>query len=166
PVFLGLEGAASIRNFNKPPSERDYFCMNHMHCNISAFLNAPWCARAEVISQKREAEFPSLWPAELCSRLLRAGKQIIYSPFMVQKLPAATPPSEDELLRFVREHHELMRDDPYYTPFGSLKAESLYSIAEPAERAAVLNPLFEKAGVPLMRSDKYEIARYKRREKA
>jgi hypothetical protein len=118
--------------------------------------------RPDVLAQKNEAEFPTLWMADLCARLLRMGKQIIYSPFILEKSEPVPETSEDELLRFVRVHHDLIRDDPYYSPFCSLETESPYSIVEPGERAAVLNPLFEKAGVPLVPTDRYELGRYAR----
>lgn len=162
PIFIGADGALSVRDAGVDTKERDYFCMNQMHTNISAFLNAPFRGRAGVLEQKNDKDFPSLWLAELCARLIRAGKQIVYSPFILEKAKPAPKPSEEELLRFIRAHHDLIRDDPYYSPFCSLKSESLYSIVEPAERAAVLNPLFEKAGVPLVPTDRYEMARYKR----
>src|SRR6185295_7417234 len=115
-----------------------------------------------VLNQKNEKDFPTLWMADLCARLMRIGKQIVFSPYILEKSKPFPKTSDDELLRFIRAHHDLIRDDPYYSPFCSLKAESLYHIVEPAERAAVLNPLFEKAGVPLVPADRYELGRYAR----
>src|SRR5207244_1274811 len=137
PAFFGADGSFAVRDAGNEAQERDYFCMNQMHCNIAAFLNAPFRARPEVMAQKNDAEFPTLWVADLCARLIRTGRQIVFSPFILEKSNAALKPSEDELLRFIRAHHDLIRDDPFYSPFCSLKAESLYSIVEPAERAAV-----------------------------
>src|SRR6185295_17972581 len=110
----------------------------------------------------RIEQFPQLWEPDLCLQLLRSGNEIIFSPLVFNWYIERPEPSEDELLRFIRAHHDLIRDDPYYSPFCSLKSESLYSIVEPSERTAVLNPLFEKAGVPLVPTDRYELGRYNR----
>jgi hypothetical protein len=160
PRILGLEF-----NDTKPVDlkEPGYFAQNLVCRNVLGFNRGPWMARTKEVQRIgiRHTIFPALWDADLSVRLVLEGKEIVCSP-MMSSPDFEMSPSEDEILGFIREHHDLIRDDPYYSPFCSLKSESLYSIVEPAERAAVLNPLFEKAGVPLVPTDRYELGRYKR----
>jgi len=165
PVFLGTGRGVTVAYTGGADSEPGYFAMNHCNRNVSGFINAPWIGRCQDLRETGpfNSAFATLWEAEYCARVFKTGKEIVYAPLMeaVGDAPPAT--SNEELLRFVCAHHDVLRDDPYYTPFGSLKPESLYSIAEPAERAATLNPIFEKAGVPLISAVRHEISRYTRK---
>ena len=145
-------------------SDQGYFARNLCHHDVSNFFRASWIGRRSAINSDmfKIEEFPNLWETDLCIQLLQNGREIVYSPLINTPNIVRPTPSEEETIRFIRAHHDLIRDDPYYSPFCSLKAESLYSIVEPAERAAVLNPLFEKAGVPLVPTDRYELGRYSR----
>lgn len=136
---------------------------------VSAVDGRFFVARAGFLAsvlRDRGAIRPDMLSAWLAAAARARGLRIAYSPHILAQAGAPAPvgaQSEEEMWDFLRAQWPLLADDPYYSPFCSLRAGHGWELAPPASRAAILNAALSRlAGFHpelssiLARADRYQ----------
>ena len=142
---FGLNGAVEVAFLNASRGEPGYQGWNLCRRNVSCVLRGPWVADRDALL--RIGGFTPRFPqafheADLGKRLHLAGRQVIFSPFILAQGGIDQLHSEavdQELAALYDEHADWLRSDPFYGPFFSLVSGEDYRLVTPEQRAAILN---------------------------
>ena len=176
PVVFGGNGLVEAAYAGTRGDEPGYYGLNWCRRNVVAVARAPWVLRRAAAADVGgfDPGFPAVYfDVDLAARCHRAGWQVIYSPDIAARGARAAPARDaeaeaDEAARLFQAHYDLIRDDPFYSPFLSLEARRAFRLAQPAERAAPINRQRSRLRIdpgqawrqPPARSDVYEFFRY------
>ena len=142
---FGLNGAVEVAFLNASRGEPGYQGWNLCRRNVSCVLRGPWVADRDALLRIGgfAPRFPqAFFEADLGKRLNLAGRQVVFSPFILaqggidQRFSEAV---DQELAPLYDEHADWLRSDPFYGPFFSLVSGEDYRLASPDQRAAILN---------------------------
>ncbi len=146
PAVFGLGGAASVVYAGRSRAEPGSAWLNFCHRNVLAVVGAPWVIERAAAQELGgfDTRFARAWfEADFGARCRGAGREVVYSPFIAAYGTAPAMPHDlaaAELAALYETHVELLRNDPFYSPYLSLNPATPYEIAAPGERAAYLNP--------------------------
>jgi hypothetical protein len=102
-----------------------------------------------------------LWGAWLGAQSARLGRRIVYTPLLLAQYlaerPATSQPSREEVFEFLSRHHDLVTGDRYYPRFLQLQRGRGFDLAQPGERAAILNTLLAQLEGPHEFLDQIEV---------
>jgi hypothetical protein len=144
-AIFGLMGATGIAYENAARSEKGYFCFNACHRNVSAIVGSPWVAHRGRVLQLGgfDAQYPvAFFEADFAARCHKAGWYAIASPYIAaigSKRPDFDAHVNEEWPALYREHCDLLRDDPFYSPYLGFHPSTIYQIVEPEERGNYVN---------------------------
>jgi hypothetical protein len=144
-AIFGLMGAAGVAYENATRTEKGYFCFNACHRNVSAIVGSPWVAhRGRVLRLGGfDARYPvAFFEADFAARCHKAGWHVIASPYIAavgNKRPDFDSHVNEEWPALYREHSDLLRDDPFYSPYLGFQPGAIYQIVEPEERGNFVN---------------------------
>ncbi|MCB2187240.1 MAG: glycosyltransferase [Deltaproteobacteria bacterium] len=142
-AILGLGGEAQTAYLGREAAVPGFLHLNLCLRNVGALRDAPWLLRRELAQELGgfDPAFPrQLWEADFCARAVRAGRRLVHNPLWPARgrRPAPVPAGEPEVDLFLARHRDILRDDPFYSPYLSLDPEGAYELATPAQRAQVL----------------------------
>jgi glycosyltransferase involved in cell wall biosynthesis len=168
PAILGLGGVVGTPNRGESSYHMDEFGLTLDSHNVSAIHRVPWIARREVLARMRldEIFFPEEYTEiDLCLRLLAAGWQILYNPHLVGKIAEleanapSSPGAADEARWLLQRHGDWITDDPYYSPFLSLRPERAYQLAGAEDRRRSVLAWQRRLSEDTTPGDGYDLAR-------
>jgi cellulose synthase/poly-beta-1,6-N-acetylglucosamine synthase-like glycosyltransferase len=144
-AVFGLLGSAQVAYENASRHDKGYFCINTVHRNVCAISDAPWIVRrAEALRVGGfDPELPvAFFEADFAARCHKAGLHVIASPYIAavgnQRLGFADGVNQ-EWPALYREHANLLRDDPFYSPYLGFHNDAIYQLVEPANRGRFVN---------------------------
>jgi O-antigen biosynthesis protein len=148
---FGLNGQVEVAYLNASRGEPGYQGWNLCRRNVSCILRGPWVA--SMVALREVGGFNPLFPraffeADLGKRLNLAGRQVVFSPFLL-----ATGGIDSRLIESIDQelaplydlHSDWLRDDPFYGRFFSLVSGEDCRLVAPAARAGVLNSRLAQA---------------------
>lgn len=144
-AILGLMGATGVAYENATRAEKGYFCFNTCHRNVSAIVGAPWVAHRGRLLQLGgfDAQFSvAFFEADFSARCHKAGWHVIASPYIAavgNQRPDFDAHVIEEWPVLYRKHSDLLRDDPFYSPYLGLRNDTIYQIVDPQERGHCVN---------------------------
>ena len=127
--------------------------------SVSAVDASFFVARAGFLASaiaERSVGSRQLLAAWLGAAARRSGLRVVYSPYLAaeRRQSDARPLQDtDEAWRFLGHQWHLLIDDPFYSPFLSLRSERGYQISDPQDRAAVLWRVLSRLAGPFDLSD-------------
>jgi GT2 family glycosyltransferase len=142
---FGLNGAVEVAFLNASRGEPGYQGWNLCRRNVACVMRGPWVLSREALQQVDgfSTWFPRAFhEADLGKRLNLAGRQVVFSPFILAQGGIDERHSEavdQELAALYDEHADWLRADPFYGRFFSLVSGEDYRLVTPDQRAALLN---------------------------
>jgi cellulose synthase/poly-beta-1,6-N-acetylglucosamine synthase-like glycosyltransferase len=170
---FGLAGSVGVAYEGASRNEKGYFCINTVHRNIAAIVNAPWVIRrdAAIALGGFDPRFATaFFEADFAARCHKAGMAVIASPYIAavgNTRPGFADGVNREWPTLYHEHPDLLRDDPFYSPFVGLGGDSIYQLVKPAARGDFVNSRMQQARTASgdavrhrdLPSDRYEVSR-------
>lgn len=161
PALFGLRGSVEVAYVNKERDHAGHFGVNFNHRNACAFLSAPWVAKRKDALQIGgfDPAFPiAYFEVDFAARCHKAGRHVVASPHIAAYGKRSTgwdDAAAQELATLFDKHVDLIRNDPFYSPYLSLDPLWPYSPASPEERAAFLNPRMQLYRVNIGEAERF-----------
>jgi hypothetical protein len=136
--FGGLAGSPETGRDRRDPG----YCSMLLKQHSSSTVPSGLCAFDPLLldSVPEDASL-GLLDAWLGAAAERAGRRVVYSPFMVAQGPAPPPASPEEAARFVKKNRDLIPDERFYGRHFRLDQEGAFSLARPGQRARQVESL-------------------------
>lgn len=155
---VGFDGSAGAPDVGRAPHDSGYHGWVFCQRSVGAPAADLFAARAGFLGEAlaRTPDVPrrllGLWLAGFARR---EQVRTVYTPFWIARqlqargVASGPEPHADDWIDFLREFHDLLAVDPCYSRFLQLEKGRGFDLAQPGQRAAVLNKSLSRLEGPL-----------------